>query len=188
MREKAIINHSQGSKVAQISIRNLFYLAFLHAQLAKRVDQNKDKVLHVNYAMQIAGVVFLHCALSYERPSAVIWELLGECYELASNEELLDIPVKNSLTEFQVLPTISLALKRLILFSLANPYRLSQKDILSFSDFCVQNSSLVTIIERGMSKNHVFCWDYSASDSNQPVYTRPEKLPDHYVLFNTHAC
>ena len=46
--EKAIINHSQGHKVAQISIRNLFHLTFLHAQLAKKVDRNTDKVLHIN--------------------------------------------------------------------------------------------------------------------------------------------
>ena len=137
--------------------------------------------------MQLSGLVFLHCALSYERPSVVLWELLSECYELSANEDLLDIPVKNPLTELQVLPTISLALKRLLLFYLANPYRYSQNDIISLFDFCTQNSSLVKFVERGMSINHVFCWDYYASDSFQPVYTRPEKLPEHFVLFNTHA-
>lgn len=185
--EKAIIKHSQGRKVAKMSIRLLYHLAFLHAHLAKKIVLKRDKALHVNYAVQIGGVILLHCALNYERPSSVLWDCVAECYELASHEDLLDISVTSPLADFQALPTISLALKRLLLFCLANPHRLDQDDILSLFGFCTENSFLVHFVAPDIPAERVFCWDYSEGSRYQPVYARPDKLPEACVLFNTQA-
>jgi len=185
--EKAIIKYPQKRKSAQLSTRLLRNIVFLHVYLAGQLDHQSDQLLHANYAIQFVGVALKHAALSYERPSNLLWECMSECYVLALHEDFLDRTVKNLLTEFKVLSTISLALKRLLLFSLANPYQYSQKDILSLYDFCTQNSVLIHFVHQGMSLDHVFCWDYTANDSFQPVYTRSEKLPYNSVLFHTNA-
>lgn len=183
----AIIDHSQASKIAKMSTRTLHYLAFLHAHLAWRVKLKDNKVLHVNYAIQMTGMAFRHCALSYQRPSVGLWECLGDCYELAITHNFLDIAVKKPLIEFQALVTASLALKRLLLFWLANPYRLSQQDILVLFDFCTENCALVHFVQRDMFADHVFCWEYKVITAYQPVDMRPTKIPDGCVAFNTHA-
>ncbi len=184
---KAIMKHSQASKVAQLSIRTLYHLAFLHVYLARKVALKSEQVLHVNFAIQMIGIAFQHCALAYQRPSVVLWECLAGCYELANNANFLDMAVRHSIPECQALPTSSLALKRALLFWLANPYRLSQQDILTLFDFCTHNCSFVNLIESGMPSDRVFCWEYRTAIDYQPVYFCPDVLPDHCVLFDTYA-
>lgn len=185
--EKTILKPTKGRKATQVNIRILFHLAFLHLYLAKKVELQENIVLHANYAMQIIGQVLKYCALSYDRAPEGLWACMGECYALAYYEKLLDIQVKKPLAEFKDLLTISLAVKRLLLFCLANPYRLSQQDILSLFDFCTQNCALVNFIEQDMPMERVFFWDYSANSHCLPIYAVTENLLEHCVLFNTHA-
>lgn len=185
--QQAIVKHSQTRKVAKISVRILYHVAFLHAFLARKSEQKSDKALHLNYAVQILGLSFQHCALSYENPSAFLWQCLNECYELACNENLLEMPAKNAYADFRTLSTISLALRRILLFCLTNPYGFSQQDILSLFDFCTQHSALVNFVERGMSTNCVFYWNYGVRNNYTPVYVKSETLPASCVLFNVRA-
>ena len=182
--EQAILKYPQQRKIPQISIRILRHLAFLHLCLAQRLEQRDQRVLHLNYALQILGIAFKLSALSYERPSAVFWEYMEECYTLALANKLLDIDVAKPLADFQALTTISLALKRLLLFWVANPYRFSQADIQTFFNFCTLNSHLVKLVNPNLAVESVFCWDYSQSDGFQPVYPRPVRLPGKYILFH----
>jgi len=182
--EQAILKYSKQRKIPQISIRILRHLAFLHLCLAQRLEQRDQRVLHLNYALQILGIAFKLSALSYERPPAVLWEYMGECYTLAAVGKLLDTEVVKPLADFQALTTISLALKRLLLFWVANPYRFSQEDIQAFFSFCTLNSHLVKLVNPNLAVESVFCWDYSQSDGFQPVSPRPVRLPGKCVLFH----
>ncbi|MBW6453150.1 MAG: hypothetical protein K0A92_05125 [Methyloprofundus sp.] len=184
--EQAMMKYAQQRKIPQMSIRILRHLAFLHLCLAQRLEQRDQRVLHLNYALQILGVAFKHYALSYERPSAVLWASMADCYRLASVHKLLDIEVVKPLADFQALTTISLALKRLLLFWLANPYRLSQEDIRALFDFCTLNSALVKLINPNLPAESAFCWDYSQGDGFQPVYFKPVRLPEECILFHAH--
>lgn len=185
--EKAIIAHPHERKIAQISIRILRHLAFLHVYLARRVERHHDQVLHANYALQIVAVAFQHSALGNVVPSSVLWECVRECYELAVTEEFLEMPVKDPLAEFEALPTISLAIRRVLLFCVTNPYQFSPQDILSLFNYCTVNAHLVHFVRQGMSLDHVFCWDYTETECYQLVCTRPETLPDTCVLFHLNA-
>jgi len=182
--EQAILKSARQRKISQISIRILRHLAFLHLCLAKRIEQQDQQVLHLSYALQVLGVAFKLSALSYERPSTVLWDYMGECYALASVNRLLDIPVEKSLAEFHTLATVNLALKRLLLFGVANPYRFSQQDIQEFFVFCTLNSHLVSLVNPNLAVEPVFCWDYSQSDCLQAIYPKPIRLPEKCVLFH----
>ncbi|MCF7969703.1 MAG: hypothetical protein K9L22_00865 [Methylococcaceae bacterium] len=182
--EQAMLKSAQQRKIPQMSIRILRHLSFLQLCLAKRTEQQDQRVLHLNYALQILGVAFKVSVLSYERPSAVLWQYMSECYTLASVDTLLDIPVEKPLADFQSLPTINLALKRLLLFWVANPYSFSQQDIQTFFVFCTLNSHLVKLVNPNLVVESVFCWDYSQNDCLQMVYSKPVKLPEKCVLFH----
>ncbi|NOQ17483.1 MAG: hypothetical protein GQ581_10530 [Methyloprofundus sp.] len=184
--QKAIIAKPQQTKTAQMSCHILQCMAFLHGYLAKQVTDNPQKVLHANYALQITGIAFQHYAISYERPPGELWEGMSKCYQLALHANLLDVPVEKPLPGLQVVATIALALKRNLLFCLASPYRFKQQKIQQLFLFCTQNSKSVDFVQPGSSIEYVFCWDYQASSSFQPVYARPEQLPEKYVLFHAY--
>ena len=182
--EQAIIKTPEQRKISKVSVRILRHLAFLHLCLAKRLSQQEQRVLHLNYALQIIGLVFKQYALSYERPSATLWEFMGECYVLALSDRILDIPVEEPLAEFRALSTIALALKRVLLFWLAKPHALSQQDINTLFEFCTLNSRLVNFAQSNVRVEPEFCWDYGDVEGFQPLFFRPKTLPEKYLLFH----
>ncbi len=184
--QKTIIAKPQQVKTAQMSCHILQCMAFLHGYLAKQFTDNTQKVLHANYALQITGIAFQHYAISYERPPGELWEGMSKCYQLALHANLLDVPVEKPLPGLQVVATIALALKRNLLFCLASPYRFKQQKIQQLFLFCTQHSQSINFVQPGSSIEYVFCWDYQASNSFQPVYARPEQLPEKCVLFHAY--
>jgi hypothetical protein len=184
--QKAMMAKPQQVQTAQMSCHILQCMAFLHGYLAKQVTDKNAKVLHVNYALQITGIAFQHYALSYERPSSELWEGMNACYQLALAANLLDVPVAKPLPGLQLVTTIALALKRNLLFCLANPYRLKQQAIQQWFLFCTRHSHLVDFVYPGSPIKYVFCWDCLAFNRFQPVYARPEQLPEKYVLFHAY--
>ena len=170
---KAIIKNPQERSIVRISTSILCNMAFLQIYLAQQTENPSNQVQSVNYALQMLGVALQHAALSYERPPKILWECVSACYAVTLENDILDHAVDTPLAEFQALPTISLALKRLLLFSLTNPYQFSQKDILSLFDFCTENSPLVNFVHQGMSLDHVFYWDSAANDSFPKIGDRP---------------
>ncbi|NOQ63004.1 MAG: hypothetical protein GQ582_00650 [Methyloprofundus sp.] len=188
--EKIFISFAKGAKVGKVNIRILFYLAFLHVELAKRLASQHDKVLHANYAMQLIGLLTKNCALSYERLPEGLYACASECYHLAMLEGILKDSVQDPLEKFQTLDTFSLALKRWLLFYVMNPYQFNQQDIISLFDFCSENSALLHIIESmtpDLVGEQVFCWDYKQEGSYQPIFLTQKEFIDDSVLFTTNA-
>lgn len=186
--EKVILKQSIPHSAAEMSQLILNHLAFLQLQLARQANDKHHKAVHLNAAVQITGLAFQSCALSYEQPSGSLWETMRCCYQIALTNDLLNVAVKKSLPAFQDLPTIALALKRVLLFCLASPYHFSQSEIQALFDFCTQNSHLVSFVEPDAPMMaHVFCWDYGDSDSFNPVSARPVTLPEKHLLFHAYA-
>jgi len=157
----------QQRKVAQLSILLLRYLAILHVNLAARSFDRDNKTLHGNYAAQLIGLAFYNYALSYEKNSSSLWGSLGEIYALAVKGEYLDGDVSKPLSVFGKLPTIEAVLKRNLLFSVANCYDFSHKEIKTYFTFCSLNYGLVEFDRLSVKSNEGYVWEYESGQ--QPV-------------------
>lgn len=184
----AYAKEAKGRKLSKVNIRILYHLAFLHTELAKRSEQPNDRVLHLNYALQVIGLVSKACALSYDRLPDGLYQCASKCYEIAYFDGILDTPIEGEvIADLQYLYTISLALKRWLLFYVINPYQFSQQDIVTVFDFCTEHSNKVNFIKPDSAVDPMFCWDYKNVYSHCPIFPSPDFLPEKAVLFNTNA-
>jgi len=173
--DKAVNHNLQQYKVAQLSVFLSRYIAYFHVQLALLSTEQANKALHANYAVQLIGNALYHSALSYDRPSTSLWLMLGEIYQIALDNHLLELTVNKPLPFFKKI-SIEGILKRNILFKISNCYKFNHKEIKQYFDFCTSNYHLVKFNQVNNENNQGYCWEYT---SGQAPFFVTEKINIH---------
>lgn len=169
-------------KTARLSINLLRYLAILYYKLGITDDKQLNVCL-VN-SLQLSHLCLKQSALIYERPSSAIWKMIGRIYQLASEKNIMDVPVQDPLSILKNQDCIADTLKTLLLFKLCKPYCLKHADILRLSYLIEQHYELLVLADKE-SRFSLHIWDYNLPQAVKIITPNTEKHSS-FVFLDSH--
>jgi len=142
-----------------------------------RID-NKTLKTTISYAMQYLGNVLLKSYQIYVPIPDDIWKQINRLYIHACQNGFADDAITSDKNEYITKPSIENLYKKILLLSLASPYRLSQGDIEKVDSFLQQWSSYTVIntIEDSGKQVGMFSIDLSSDDA--PGFFIPSESPN----------
>ena len=174
-------------KRAKLSIQLLRQLSLAYSLLttSTQFDQfnEKQQALIICRVLQIIGLTLKQSALIYERPSATLWKIMGELYQQAEFNDLLQKEIKDKTISLQQQISISTVLKRNLLFAIINPYQFSVNEICLLFSFADQHCHLLHFYTLNGTSTAYFYWDYCSDLAPQLVNS--DYLPKLHLLLET---
>ncbi len=129
-----------------------YKIAINHYLHANRLDssEKKELVIAIHHAIYYLSTVILQSALVYDPVSPRIWYEINGLFDYAKRHNLEQIPVKDVADDQEDFhTTIADIYKQILLFSLASPGRLRQREILQLFTLLRQWGSYASLHERG---------------------------------------
>ncbi len=148
------------AKVAKLSLlllRNLS-LAF-HAMLTADEISIEQKLQADFYALQLIGQYLRFSNLFHELPSETLWNISGELFFFAQQNNALHQSITCKISEFRFQPSIEQTIKRNLLFTISAFHQNSASDNQSLFSFANQYSNLLEFVS-GQNKTYQFVWNY----------------------------
>lgn len=136
--EKLHLKNPQQPKIAQLNTALLRQSAWLLTQCAQVASSTTQCTAWFNHALYFQGLAHYTSVLAYQRPSGSLWRDMGQTYQRALQADVVDSPLEPDTVLDARLNTLHKTLKRTLLFTISNPYRLSVTEIQKWFDFCAE--------------------------------------------------
>ncbi|MGZ4998896.1 MAG: hypothetical protein ACXV7F_01260, partial [Methylomonas sp.] len=155
-------------RIAQLNTHLLRYLASLHRRCAEAADTDQ-KIRHYSHALHMQGIVHYLRVLSYDHPSSSLWGEMGKIYQTALDLQIADAAADNLPPPINKLNSIEKIVKRNLLFTICNAYRLSRPDIQALFRFCTEQQAYLELNKLGENSHEGFCWPYTTKQQPYPI-------------------
>jgi len=144
---------------------------------SSRID-NKTLKTTIYYAMQYLGSVLLKSYQIYVPIPDDIWKQINRLYIHACQNGFANDALASVKNKYITKPSIENLYKKILLLSLANPYRLSQGDIEKVNSFLEQWSSYTVLNTIDDSEKQVGMFSIDLSSDDAPGFFIPSENPN----------
>lgn len=163
-------------KLAKLSMQLLRQLGLLFCQFSEhRSLTATEQRSAIYYGLQSIGYCIRSYHLFYEAPSATLWKKSALLYELACENNWLQINQAPKTVEFKQQASIEDVIKRNLLFSILTPMLYPPKEIMQLFELSNQYATQLTISTSPENTDFGFYWDLS--DELPPCPTRKSRRP-----------
>ncbi len=171
-------NPGKSSKIAKLSLQLLRNLSLaFHSLIDEEPLEIDPKLQSVYFALQLTGQHLRISNLFHEIPSTTLWNMSGELYVFALENQLLRQAISCKIVEFKSQSTIEAVLKRNLLLTILSSHALSDSDNQALYSFC---NRYFNDLDYG-DQNGFFSWNYTGSlpgQSAQAISNRNELMLD----------
>ena len=158
-------------------------LAYCHAIADQDLDKTqKAQALFTTF--QLIGFSLKTYSLISESPSTTLWKKMGELYQLAEKEALINTSVTHKIPLFKNQKTIASVLKRNLLYVLFDLYRAPADQLAKYYDIADRCAEQLAFTENPNASFN-FYWDTAGSQF--PQRGRPLNSEGTNLIFNTSA-